>query len=262
MSYQSLTYEKVGRVAVIKFNRPDKLNAFDTSQRREFVQAAREANADKDVWVVLLGAHGRAFSAGADLSEPNNEFNDGHAVEDMLNLEYKPGIMQIADSRKPWVCAVNGACAGVGYSYAMACDMVMMADNAFLYQPFSAIGLVPDGGSTWLIPAAVGHKRAFELMALGEKLTAEKALEWGMINRVVPADSLQDDALALAQDLAERSPLALRHTKAALRYATEHSLSESITYEASLQRMCIDSEDSGNAVRAFFNKEKYEWQNK
>jgi 2-(1,2-epoxy-1,2-dihydrophenyl)acetyl-CoA isomerase len=256
--YATITVEKIGHVGRVRLNRPDKMNSFDTTMRQEFVEAAREVNADPEIFVVLLGSHGRAFSAGADLSE-ENAFVNGEAVEDFLNLEYKPGILSIRQSRKPWIAVINGPCAGIGYSYAMACDLAVMADDAFLYQPFAAIGLVPDGGATWLLPQLVGARRAYELMMLGEKLVAEKALEWGMVNRVYPADSLQDDALAFATDFASRSPLAMRYTKEGLNFAANHSLEESISKEAALQKICIDSEDARNAVAAFMNKQQPEW---
>jgi 2-(1,2-epoxy-1,2-dihydrophenyl)acetyl-CoA isomerase len=260
--YETITVQREGRVAIVKFNRPDKLNSFNSVMRREFNLAAREVNGDSDIWVVVLAAEGRAFSAGADLTEPGSEFGDGHAVEDMLLLEYKPGILQIAQSRKPWIAAINGACAGIGYSYAMACDMAVMGESAFLYQPFAAIGLVPDGGSTWLVPHLVGSKRAFELMALGEKLKADKALEWGLVNRVVADDELAQESMALANTLAGKSPLALRHTKAALSFANRHSLADTIDYEASVQRVCIDSQDAKDAIDAFLNKRTPEWRNR
>lgn len=261
-TYETVTVERDGHVARVCFNRPNNMNSFNTAMRREFLAAAREVNVDPAVRVVVLGSHGRAFSAGADLAEDNSGFEGGKAVEDILNFEYKPGILAIADASKPWIAAINGPCAGIGYSYAMACDLAIMADNAFLYQPFAAIGLVPDGGSTWLLPQLVGSKRAYELMMMGDKLQPEKALALGMVNRIVAADDLADEAMAWAQQLAGKSPLALSYTKDLLRYATEHTLAESITQEARLQKSCIDSEDARNAVIAFFEKRAPQWQGK
>jgi 2-(1,2-epoxy-1,2-dihydrophenyl)acetyl-CoA isomerase len=142
----------------------------------------------------------------------------------------------------------------------MACDLACMGESAFLYQPFSAIGLVPDGGATWLIPRLVGTKRAYELMALGEKLSADKALSMGMVNRVFPDETLRQDGIAFAQELAQRSPLALSHTKSAVNFGQSHNLDETISKEAALQSICIDSDDAKNAVISFFNKQKPVWQ--
>ncbi|EED34139.1 enoyl-CoA hydratase/isomerase [Luminiphilus syltensis NOR5-1B] len=257
--YETLEIQRIGSVAKLLLNRPSKMNTFNGTMRREFAMAARALNLDSSVRVVILGANGKAFSAGADLAEDPEEFGKGDLVHDVLNFEYKPGVMAVAEAPKPWIAAINGACAGVAYSYVMACDLVVMADNAFLYQPFAAIGLIPDGGSTWLLPQHVGSKRAFELMALGEKLRPEKAQEWGLINRVVSADALAEEALTLAQTLAEKSPLALRYTKAALKFSAEHGLADAIGNEAELQRVCIDSEDCQNAIAAFFEKRTPEW---
>lgn len=260
MKFESLIIERDGPVARLIFNRPDKLNTFNSVMRREFVDAARALNLDDSVRAVVLTGAGRAFGAGADLSEnPGGGLGMGDQVEDYLNYEFKPGVLAIANSPKPWIAAINGPCAGVSYSYAMACDLVVMADDAYLYQPFASIGLIPDGGSTWLLHKLVGNRRAFELMILGEKLSAEKAESFGMANRIFPADSFADSVAAFATDIASRSPLALRYTKEALKIATTASLDESITAEAALQKLCIDSEDSAGAVQAFFAKQPYEW---
>ena len=259
--FETLKIERDGPVATLFFNRPEKLNTFNTTMRQEFVVAARALNLDDSVRAVVLTGEGRAFGAGADLSEGlESNMASGAATEDMLNYEFKPGVLSIATGPKPWIAAINGPCAGVSYSYAMACDLVVMADSAFLYQPFATIGLVPDGGSTWLLNKLVGSRRAYELMILGEKLTADKALDFGLTNKIFPADDFRSEVQIFAQDIASRSPLALRYTKEALRFADTASLGDSITEEARLQKLCIDSEDCGKAINAFFAKEKYEWQ--
>jgi len=261
--FQCVNVERQGAVAIVSFNRPEKLNTFNKAMRLEFVEAARAVNLDDDIRVVILTGEGRAFGAGADLNDGGDSaMASGATTEDMLNYEFKPGVMAIAESPKPWIAAINGPCAGVSYSYAMACDLVLMAENAFLYMPFATIGLVPDGGATWLLNKLVGNRRAYELMALGEKLQAEKAVEWGLANRVLPLEGFRDGCLAFAQDLAGRSPLALQHTKTALRFAESNGLSETITEEARLQRLCIDSEDAIGAIHAFFAKEEYVWKGK
>ena len=257
--YDTLEVSHDGDVMIIALNRPEKMNTFNTALRREIATAAIEANLDDSVRVVVLTGNGRAFSAGADLSKSDG-MGTGKAVESDLNFEYKPGVLAIHNSSKPWIALINGPCAGIAYSYAMACDLACMGDSAYLYQPFSAIGLVPDGGATWLIPRLVGTKRAYELMALGEKLSSSKALAMGMVNRVFPDASLRDDGIAYAREVAERSPLALSYTKAAVNFGQTHSLEATISKEAELQALCIDSEDAKNAVIAFFNKEKPQWQ--
>lgn len=248
-------------VATIAFNRPDSLNAINTTMRREFVTAARQLNLDDSVKLVVLTGEGRAFGSGADLAEDDGSGGllVGERTRDDLIHEFKPGVLAVAEGSKVWVAAINGPCAGVSYSYAMACDFVLMSDAAYLYQPFAVIGLIPDGGSTWLLQKLVGDRRAFELMILGEKLGADKALDWGLANRVFPAESFAEEVQAFAADVAGRSPLALRHTKQALRFAHTASLGDSINKEAYLQEQCIASEDCKNAVAAFFSKQPYEW---
>ena len=261
--YETILIEREGRVARVSFNRPDKLNSFNGTMRREFLRAAQEVNADTDIWVVLLTGAGRAFGAGADLSDTSEPSPNGaEGVEDQLNAEYKPGVLAIHHARKPWIAAVNGPCAGISYSYAMACDLMVMAESAYLFQPFVGIGLVPDGGATWLLPSFVGAKRAYELMAFGEKLGAEKAVEWGLANRVLPDDDFAGHAMTFAQELAGRSPLGLRYAKEALAFGAAHNLGDTISKEAGLQVSCIGSDDSKEAIKAFFEKRQPDWQGK
>jgi 2-(1,2-epoxy-1,2-dihydrophenyl)acetyl-CoA isomerase len=261
--YETVLIEREGRVARVSFNRPEKLNSFNGTLRREFLRAAQEVNADNDVWVVVLTGAGRAFGAGADLSDTSEPAPNGaEGVEDQLNAEYKPGVLAIHHARKPWIAAVNGPCAGISYSYAMACDLMVMAESSYLFQPFVGIGLVPDGGATWLLPSLVGAKRASELMAFGEKLGAEKAVEWGLANRILPDDDFAGHAMSFAQELAGRSPMALRYAKEALAFAATHNLSDAISKEAALQPLCIGSDDAKEAIKAFFEKRQPNWQGK
>jgi 2-(1,2-epoxy-1,2-dihydrophenyl)acetyl-CoA isomerase len=261
--YETVLIEREGRVARVSFNRPEKLNSFNGTLRREFLRAAQEVNADNDIWVVVLTGAGRAFGAGADLSDTSETPPNGaEGVEDQLNSEYKPGVLAIHHARKPWIAAVNGPCAGISYSYAMACDLMVMAESSYLFQPFIGIGLVPDGGATWLLPSLVGAKRAYELMAFGEKLGAEKAVEWGLANRMLPDDDFAGHAMSFAQELAGRSPMALRYAKEALAFAATHNLSDAISKEAALQPLCIGSDDAKEAIKAFFEKRQPNWQGK
>ena len=261
--FETVKVTRDGAVARVAFNRPDSLNAMNGQMRREFYAAAREINMDDAIRVIILTGEGRAFGAGADLAEEGDASGAnlmvGAQTRDDLIHEFKPGVLAIAEAPKVWIAAVNGPCAGISYSYAMACDLVVMAKDAYLYQPFSAIGLIPDGGSTWLLQKLIGSRRAFELMALGEKLGAEKALEWGMANRVFDNATFAQQAMDFAENLAGRSPLALRYTKEALRFAATASLSDTIIKEADLQEFCISSEDCPNAVAAFFEKKPYTW---
>ena len=259
MSFQTVTIEQDGAVALVSLNRPEALNSFNATLRRELRAAVEQVNADENVRVVVLTGSGRAFSAGADLQEVPESGSD-FSVESQLNDEYKPILLGIGQAPKPWISAVNGACAGIGSSFAMACDLTVMADNAYIYQAFTAISLVPDGGATWHLVRTLGRKRAYELIVSGEKISAQKCLEWGLCNRVVPADELLSQALGWAGELSGKAPLALRYAKEALGAAIEDSVGDTISTEARLQALCIDSEDAKEGVLAFMEKRPPVWQ--
>ncbi len=252
MSYETLRVAREGAIATVSFNRPDSLNAIDAGIRRDILAAIREVNADDAARVAILTGEGRAFCAGADLTEtgPGEPTN----VTDLLENEYKPALMAIRNARKPWISAVNGAAAGIGSAFAMSCDLTVMAEDAYLYQAFAAIGLIPDGGATWHLARAVGRKKAYELMALGEKLKAADCLALGLCNRVAPAGRLLDEARALAAELADKAPLSLRYAKESLNYAMESGVEDVISNEARLQHYCVVSEDAREGARAFMQK--------
>jgi 2-(1,2-epoxy-1,2-dihydrophenyl)acetyl-CoA isomerase len=258
-SAQNVTIERQGPIAIVSFNRPDSLNAIEAGIRAEILVAVNEVNADDSIRVVILTGAGRAFCAGADLSEKQpTDFS----VEDMLNQEYKPALMAITNAPKPWISAVNGAAAGVGSAFAMNCDLTVMADNAYIYQAFAAISLIPDGGATWHLTRTLGKKKAYELIALGEKLKADKCLELGLCNRVVAADKLMDEAMALANELVGKAPLSLRYAKQTVNAAMTESVDQTISTEASYQALCLNSADAAEGALAFLQKRAANFQGK
>jgi len=256
--YETVLVERRGAVALVTLDRPDKLNSFDAALRRDLLRAVREVNEDDSVRVVVLTGAGRAFSAGADLADMPADMAN-FRVADQLNGEYKPALMEIHEAPKPWISAVNGACAGIGSALGMVCDLTVMADNAYLYQAFAAISLVPDGGATWHLARTLGRKRAYEVIVTGEKISAGKCLDWGLCNRVVPADKLLDESLAWAEEIAAKAPLSLRYAKQAINAAVEESLDVTISAEARLQHICITSEDAREGMAAFLQKRKPGW---
>ena len=249
--HQSILVERDGSVAIVSFNRPLSLNAIEASIRGELSAAIKEVNDDENIRVVILTGVGRAFCAGADLTE---EWHEGTSVEDGLNEQYKPVLLAISNAPKPWISAVNGAAAGIGSAFAMACDLTLMAEDAYLYQAFAAIGLIPDGGATWHLAHTVGRKKAYELIAFGEKLKAEDCLQLGLCNRVVPTDKLIDEAKAMAKVLASKAPLSLRYAKEAVNAAMSHDLANTISIEARLQEICANSDDAKEGGLAFLQK--------
>lgn len=247
--FETVRYAVDQGVALITLNRPAVMNAFNGQMRRELLAAVRRAIDDSQVRVVVLTGEGRGFSAGADLADGIPPL-----VQQQIDEEYKPVLMAISEAPKPFISAVNGAAAGIGSSFAMACDLTVMAENAYIYEAFMAIALVPDGGATWHLVRQLGRKRAFEVIMEGEKMSAARCLELGLANRVVPAERLLEDTLAWARAIAKKAPLALRYSKEALNKAMQLDLADTISYEAKLQNITFISEDAREGVQAFFEK--------
>lgn len=256
--YATVLVERQGPVAIVTMNRPEQLNAFDAALRRDLLRAVREVNEDDAVRVVVLTGAGRSFGAGADLAEAAAP-GEPMRVEDVLDGQFKPILMGITEAPKPWISAVNGAAAGVSSSFAMACDLTVMAQDAYIYQAFTAISLIPDGGATWHLARTLGRKRAYEVIVTGEKISAEKCLDWGLCNRVVAAQEALPEALTWARQLADKAPLSLRYAKQALNGAMEDSVAHTISMEAKLQHRCISSDDAVEGVEAFMEKRPPVW---
>ncbi len=244
--------ERRGRVAIVTLNRPEFLNGFTTGLRSALKAAIHEVSADESVRAVVLTGAGRGFSAGADLkAEP---MTSGADVERQLNEEYGASLRAIARMPKPVIAAVNGFATGIGGSFALVCDLVVMGESAFFQVPFQKIALVPDGGMTWLLTERVGHRRAFEIAVSGDRVPAARCLEWGLCNRVVPDDRVVIDAIEWAEQLCDAAPIALTYLKQLLRSAPDMGYEQTIRAEAHLQAPCIDSQDFREGVAAFREK--------
>jgi 2-(1,2-epoxy-1,2-dihydrophenyl)acetyl-CoA isomerase len=246
-----VTYEASGTIAWIRLNRPQALNAIDTDLRAALLVALKKAERDSDVKVVLLGAVGRAFCAGADLMEDKAE---DFSVEDELLQGYRPVLEKIARMPQTVIGVAPGVAAGVGAALLMTCDLVMMAEDARIYMAFSHIGLVPDGGATWLLYQHLGYQRAFELIVEGGSLDAKACLAAGIANKLVEADGLEAAATEWAKELATRSAVSTAEAKKLLRAAATSTLAQAIESETAAQARCIDSEESRAAVAEFKNR--------
>lgn len=250
---QKALIDYMGDVARITLNDPDTLNAAGVDMVRALSEAFNEASARARA-IVLTGA-GRGFCSGANLSSGGmggmgaGEFDAGAALERV----YNPFILQLRDLPIPFVTAVNGACAGIGVSIALMGDLCVAGESAYFLQAFRRIGLIPDGGSTWLLPRLIGRARAMELMLMGEKLPAPTALEWGLINRVTPDDALQPTAMELAQKLSE-GPKSLALIRKAAWSAMDAGLEEQLAVERALQRDAGRTKDFLEGVIAFREK--------
>lgn len=249
---ETVRYRRDDAVAVITIWRPDAMNSFNTVLRRDLLTAFRRAAQDDAVRVVVLTGEGRSFSAGADLKDIENP----KPVSEILQEEYRPLLECIATMRQPVIAAVGGSAAGIGMSFALACDLLVIADNAFLMSAFSNISLLPDGGLNWFLVRQLGYRRAYQLAIEAERIPAERCVALGLANRAVPAEKLMDETLAWAQALAQRAPLSLAATKQAMRHALAHDWESTFDVEAPLQRKLRDSEDCAEGVRAFFEKRK------
>jgi len=247
-------YQQRGAVALVTLNRPEVLNSFNQALRLESAAALRRAAEDATIAAVVLTATGRAFSAGADLKAMDPRQVTGAEVRRQLEEEYGAGLKAIADMDKPVIAAVEGLVAGIGCAYMLACDLAVMAEDAYFTLPFHNIGLIPDGGILWRLERELGARRAFEMAADCERIPATRCRELGLINRVAPKGTAAEAALQWASRLAARAPLALVHTKKLLRQAASVDLAQSLRAEATAQMQCADSADFREGVAAFLEK--------
>ena len=245
-----VNYERNGAVAVIALNRPDSMNAFTTELRADLVEALERARDDDAVKAVVLTGEGRCFSAGADLKDAKVD----SSISEILQVEYRPVQEIIAAMPKPVIAAVPGSAAGIGLSVALQCDLLVMADNAFMLSPFTTISLVPDGGLNWMLVRQLGYRRAFQLSVESERISAARCVELGLANRAVSAEELRGAAIEWAHGLAKRAPLSLAATKKAMRHAADHDWSSTYDIEARLQDELFGTEDNREGIAAFLEK--------
>lgn len=255
---KQVNVEVTDAVAVIALNRPDNMNAFTSELRADLAQALRDVANDNSVRVVVLTGEGRCFSAGADLKESLG----GRPVSEQLQEEYRPVFAAIAELSVPVIAAIPGSAAGIGMSLALQCDLVIMAEDAFLLSPFSTISLIPDGGLNWMLVRHLGYKRAFQLSVEAERIDAARCVQLGLANRTAPAGELQVAALEWAHDLSKRAPLALAATKKVMRFAMDNDWDSSYDLEAQLQGSLVGTADNNEGIAAFLQKRKPEFTGK
>ncbi|HVM30415.1 MAG TPA: enoyl-CoA hydratase-related protein [Candidatus Limnocylindrales bacterium] len=244
-------------VLTLTLNRPDALNSFTIEMKEALVAALKDAARARDVRAIVLTGAGRAFSAGQDLKE-----RQGDGVPDLgteLRARYNPIVLAMRRMEKPVIGAINGVAAGAGCSIALACDIRLASEKATFIEVFGKVGLVPDSGSSWLLPRLVGYARAAEMVFTADPVDAQTAERIGLVNRVVPADRLMEEATQLAGRLAGSAPLALALAKRGLNRALDTSLEEALEYEAQLQSIAGRSADHAEGVAAFVEKRRPEW---
>ncbi len=265
MEYQRIKIEFKNNIALLILNHPEALNAVSLQMIRELNRVLDEiedpANGAR---CLLITGEGRGFCAGANLSDPEKRMGGAQGLDLGEGLEkwYNPFLLRLRDLRMPIVTAVNGPAAGVGMSFALMGDIVLAARSAFFLQAFRRIGLIPDGGATFILPRLIGFARAMELSLLGERLPVEKALEWGMINRIYEDDRLMPEAYKLAAELAGGPTEALRLIRQAYWKSIDNTYEEQLRLERTLQKQAGQTNDFREGVSAFLEKRQAKFQGK
>jgi 2-(1,2-epoxy-1,2-dihydrophenyl)acetyl-CoA isomerase len=252
---ETVILERRGGELRITLNRPDTMNAWNKQFGQELRAAVEEAARDDAVRAVTITGAGRAFSSGADLKAGFDPTPEGHPdIETVLHEVYHPIITGLRRLPKPVLAAVNGPAVGIGASLALASDLIVARESAYFLLAFVNIGLVPDGGSSLLLPERVGLTRATEMAMLGERIPAPKALQWGLINRVVPDDGFEQAIDDLAGKLASGPTKAYAGIKLQLNSWLFGRMAEQLDLEASLQQQSAASGDFLEGVQAFLEK--------
>lgn len=259
--YETIQYEMQDNVALLTLNRPERRNAMNRELNRDLLAGFERAAGDDQVRAVLVTGAGKGFCAGADLAAFQSQPTDDQVYEFIIG-SYQSMMETVTRMKKPVIAAVNGVAAGAGASLALACDLRVMAHDASMMFAFSNIALIPDAGATWFLTRLVGYSRAYEIAIEGNRIAAERCLELGLTNKVVPAEQLDIISLAWARKLAERPTLALGLTKQAMQHAHLHDLTSTIEYEARLQKQNIGTQDFVEGVMAFIQKREPRFQGK
>lgn len=251
--FDTLTLDINDGLATLIFNRPDRLNALNGQLKADFLAALRYiANAKNGARALLISGAGRGFCAGADLAESG--MSEDRDLGASLIDTYHPFLTELANLKMPVISAVNGVAAGAGMSIAISADIVIASKSAYFLQAFVNIGLVPDAGSTFILPRLIGVARARAMMMLGEKLPADKALEWGLVYDVVDDDALMETAGAMARKLASGPTVALSGIRQLAAASMTNDYQAQLALEASTQRIAGRSQDCIEGVMAFLQK--------
>ncbi|WP_370177224.1 enoyl-CoA hydratase-related protein [Alteriqipengyuania sp.] len=260
--YNTIRVDQTGGVVTLTLNKPEKMNAMSTDMAAE-ITALFDALPGMGARALIITGEGRGFSSGADLSGRGFDGGKpGDASRRSLQHHYNPLMHALAGLDIPVVTAVNGAAAGIGCTLALSGDLIVAGKSAYFLQAFVNIGLVPDGGATWVLPKSAGIPAAMEAMLLGERIPAERAYELGMVNRCVEDDAVLDEARALAERLANGPTVAMGLIRRLVRNAQSSSLSDAMNAEAEAQRVAGNSEDFIEGVTAFLGKREAQFKGK
>ena len=254
--YETILVETNDKIAFLTINRPDKLNALNSTVHREGVEALDELAKDETVRVVIIrGAGEKSFIAGADISE----FADATAAEQRSTMLARSLFTVLESFPKPVIAMINGFCLGGGNELAMACDLRICSDKSRFAQPEINLGIMCGGGGTQRLTRLIGESRAMQLILTGDMIDAPTALQFGLVNTVHSADELEAKTIEFANKIAEKAPIALRYSKEAVKLAARSNLDEGLRREIDLFALCFATEDKKEGVAAFLEKRKAEF---
>ena len=252
---KAVLFEVKKGVATITLNRPDRYNAVNQDLTDGISNYLKKCEVDDSIRAVVITGAGRGFCAGADMSVFGDDVTAEQRSQYIID-EYQPLMNQFFSLKKPIIGAINGTAAGVGAAFALACDFRVMSDQSGILYAFVNIGLGPDGGASWLLARQVGYSRALEIATSGKKVTGQRCLELGLTNRIVAQDDILSNAQAWAEEFAIRPTLAIGIAKEDIFFAIDHSLNETIAFEAKKQIDALKSHDLNEGVSAFIEKRK------
>lgn len=257
MSYETILIEVQEKVGIITLNRPEAMNALNGDLMTELIEALLDFELDEEIGAIVIAGSERVFAAGADISE----MSEMSAVE-MLTSSFVELFDGIRDIKKPIIAAVSGYALGGGCELAMSCDMIVASEKAKFGQPEVNLGVIPGAGGTQRLTHAVGKALAMEMVLNARTLSAQEALDYGLVNYVVPVEEYLDKALKLAKRISVRAPLAVRQAKASVNKAYDLSLTEGLEYERNAFYFLFATEDQKEGMKAFTEKRSAEWQGK
>ena len=253
MSYETVLFDVNEGIASLTLNRPDVFNAFNEQLSADVLDVLKKTAKDKSIRVLIISGSGKAFCSGQDLK---SIAGTKRSLSESIHKRYNPMIKAIRNLPIPVICKLNGVAAGAGCSLALACDMIIASEAASLIEVFVNVGLVLDSGSSYFLPRLVGSARAFELSTLGSKVSAQQAADWGMINRVVKAEDLDEEVNKLALHYSMAPTKAIGLMKKMLNKSFHSDLDTMLEYEAYCQEIAGRSEDYKEGVQAFVEKRK------
>ncbi|MGA7194613.1 MAG: enoyl-CoA hydratase-related protein [Anaerolineales bacterium] len=257
MPYEFILTETRGRVGLITLNRPQAMNALNLQLVIEVMDALEAFDNNDNIGAMVIAGNEKAFAAGADIKEMNEK-----SAGQIKESDHVAAFSRIMNIRKPIIAAVSGYALGGGCELAMSCDMIVASESAKFGQPEITIGVIPGAGGTQRLTRAVGKALAMEMILNNRTLSASEAYQFGLVNRVVPADQYLNEALKLADEIASRAPVAIRVAKKMINQAYEHSLNDALREEKQEFYNLFSTEDQKEGMKAFVEKRKPNWKGK